>query len=93
MRQHRLETSFDKKCWVFRAEGRVAQLENRGMCDVLKQTDVETKSETSVVSYTSGEFCAGPENKLWVRGACKCHGTYELSKRFALFCREKCNLS
>lgn len=25
------------------------------MCDVLKQTNMETKSETSVVSYSGGE--------------------------------------
>lgn len=54
------------------------------MCDVLKQTNVETKSETSVVSYTRGKVRAGPENKLRVVGACKCHVTSELSKCFTL---------
>ena len=63
------------------------------MCDVLKQTNVETKSETSVVSYTRGEVRAGLESKLCVLGACKCHVTYELSKCFTLFRREKCDLS
>lgn len=28
-----------------------------------------------------------------VQGACKCHVTYELSKCFVLFCREKRDLS
>lgn len=63
------------------------------MCGVLKQTSVERKSETSVVFCIRGEVHAGPENKLCVLGVCKCHVTYELSKRFTLFCKEKCVLS
>lgn len=86
MQQCRLETAFDKNCWGFRAKRGIEQLQNHGMCDVLKQTNVETKSETSVVSYTRGEVRAGPENKLRVLGACKCHVTSELSKCFTLFC-------